>query len=118
MSDVLLLYLFTRLDSIEGLAWAIAVVGAMGAVVAIAIVGMLAEDGAELGTQLMLRWAKRLSVCAAIGAVVLVVVPNQKEAAIIVGGKMTIDAIRSPEAAEIGSAVKDAVLKKLKDAAK
>jgi hypothetical protein len=47
-----------------------------------------------------------------------VVVPTQKDMAIIVGGKFALDAARSPEGKEVRGLVYDAIMKQLRESAK
>ena len=116
MNDVLLLYLFTRLDALATLFGVLAMVGAVvaGMCTLYAFIECYNEDDRKVPV----RFAKLAATCAICAGVLSALTPSTRDMAIIVGAKVTLDAIRSPEAAEISSAVKDAVLKKLREAAK
>ena len=111
MSEILLLYLWTRLDAIGALAVTSAGMLAFGWVIMAWLV--ICEDDQDLMPKFRVcSWVLSLAV------LVAVLVPSKTDLAIIVGGKIAIDAARSPEAAEIGSAVRDLVLRELREGAK
>ena len=119
MSDVLLLYLFTRLDAVQFVIVGVSTVCLLAAVVA--LLGWCVEVDIERRPGKIAAWkrcASRFGAAAACGFVLFAFVPSSKGMAIILGGKWTIDALRSPEAKEVGGLLMDAVKAKLKDAAK
>ena len=115
MSDVLLLYLFTRLDS-ANVALA---VGAFASLLGCALLGFyIAGTPPKEQLEKVLVWLNRMAAILVTLVCLLVLLPNQKEAAIIIGGKVALDAIRTPEAKEIGQDVLNVVRKTLKEASK
>lgn len=116
MSEVLLLYLFTRLDSAND---ALAV-GALASLLGCALLGfyIAAETLPKEKLEKALVWLNRMAAILVTLVCLLVLLPNQKEAAIIIGGKVALDAIRTPEAKEIGQDVLNVVRKTLKEASK
>lgn len=110
MGDLLLLYVWTRLDSVNlwsGLA--LLVVAAVGAMLGFV---RITEDD-----EVYDRHLRRCGWALAILLAVQLSVPTKRDMAIIVGGKFAIEAARSPEAKEIGSAVRDLVMRELRAAA-
>lgn len=114
MTDYLLLYLFTRLDSLR-----IVIVVATIALAVLQVLSFFAiSDGDGVGALKDNKtWGRSLIVSLFL-VMGIVAIPSSKDLAIIVGGKIAADAVRSPEAAEIGGLVYDAIRQKLKEAAK
>jgi len=110
MTDVLLLYLFTRVD-------VLVTVGIIGAVVTSVIGVAICVIHVSDYDEMYPHW-RRLAAALAAFVALAVVVPDQKSLAIIVGGKVALDAARSPEAQEIGGLVLDAIRSTLKEPAK
>jgi len=96
MSDVFLLYLFTRLDALQTFTWFASAVSA-GLVMIFAV--LISESKqAEIGRFRVSRnWA---AVVAVVMAAVHVMVPDKEDAAIIFGGALVAKAVRSDAAAE------------------
>lgn len=123
MSDILLLYLVTRAGAIGSLfgnvAIAILALGAFGLFVG----GMWINDfvSRDEVAAAWKRW-RRIAVCLAVMAATSgflgVAIPNNKDMAIIIGGKIALDAARSETGQEIGADVLAAVRAQLKAAAK
>lgn len=111
MNDVLLLYLFTRLDAIQ----VMFVVGAVSAGICGAGIWLYAFlDGNKEVKKFSARVIAPVFAVCVTGTVF---VPSSKDAAIIVGGKIALDAARSENGQEMAGAVYDAILAKLKEAA-
>ncbi len=123
MSDVWMLYLFTRLDSLQTGLGFVTFMGGVAFVLAIAFiwsyiaVEMRREDRAPAYKQLRIYGTLAVLAWMAVGLLYLLT-PSSKDMAVIVGGKVTLDAIRSPQAQEVGGLVLDVVREKLKDAGK
>lgn len=110
MSDVLLLYLFTRLDALIGL-------GAIGAVMAVVTgFGAMMFYSVE-HDEMYPHWRKHAAALAAFVALI-VITPSKSDMAIIVGGKIALDAARSDTGQEIAGEVVAAIRAQLKEAAK
>lgn len=110
MSDVLLLYLFTRLDALIGL-------GVLGAVMAVATgLAAMMFYGIE-NDEMYPHWRKHAVAMVAFVALV-VITPSKSDMAIIVGGKIALDAARSDTGQEIAGEVMAAIRAQLKEAAK
>lgn len=112
MSEVLMLYLFTRLDAVGVFAVIVAHIS-FGALALLSGVGFVEKNDE----------AKRIARVYAlpvfcVSAMLAVLVPSSKDLALIVGGKLAIDAARSEKGRELSSAVYDAVMAKLREAAK
>ena len=110
MNDILLLYLFTRVDVIQGLLIAIAILG--GAILLI--------SGLHFGFELKLvkwwsfvKW-KVLPIYVSV-LLVSVLVPSQKDLAIIVGGHYAIAAAKSETAEKIKNIIDLTLDKQLKE---
>lgn len=103
MSDVLLLYLFTRVDVLLAVCAFVVLIAVFG--IAVACIFRFDSWGDE-GWPVFFRPAV-IALCVA-GAVLLVV-PDQKSLAIMIGGKVAIDAARSPDAQEIGDLLVDRI---------
>lgn len=132
MSDVLLLYLFTRLDALGVALGLLEVLSLIWAVVLFIMamnyrnasadryhVSETKESAArknELAPTLLV-WAKRMGFAFALVLVGDVVLPKKNDMAIIVGGKIALDVSRSDTAKEIGAEVLDAIRAQLKKAA-
>ena len=123
MSDVWMLYLFTRLDSLQTGLGFVTFMGGVAFVLAIAFiwsyiaVEIRREDRAPAYKQLRIYGTLAVLAWMAVGLLYLLT-PSSKDMAVIVGGKVTLDAIRSPQAQEVGGLVLDVVREKLKDAGK
>lgn len=109
MSDVLLLYLFTRLD-------ALIVLGGIGVFLgAISLFGAFMYCSVEYDSPYP-HWRKHLAAIAAFVAV-LAVVPSKSDMAIIVGGKIALDAGRSETGQDVAGEVLEAIRAQLRRAA-
>ena len=109
MSEIVLLYLFTRVDVLQHAA---VVVTAFSLVVfGIATLAWYSEDmtrdlGKEAGNPYrrkadeMLRLRHTLRNVLIVSAVLAVFTPSQRDLAVIVGGKLLIDVAQSKEASE------------------
>lgn len=104
MSDVLLLYLFTRVDVL--LHFLGFVVGCSVFVIAFSCVVRYLDSFVEGEWPPFFRPAVAV-FCVSVA--LIVVVPNQKSLAFIIGGKVLVDAARSPETQEIGGLLLDRV---------
>lgn len=112
MIDIFLLYCWTRLDSIIFLGVFITI-----SAFVLSFVYMVAGNSSYTSKaeedafhEVKRRWFY-------IGIVVLVfsvLIPTKTDVAVIVGGKLTIDAIKSPTAQEVGSEVKRIIMNELK----
>jgi hypothetical protein len=110
MNDVLLLYLFTRVDTFIGMASTTLGIGSL--IYAFSIAFRKIEMDLP-------PWRPRMcGVIATCLLTIILFVPSQKDLAIIVGGKYALDAVRSPQAAELSGLVMDAVRATLKNATK
>lgn len=99
MNDVLLLYLFTRLNVLLAAAGVVIVVTAVGLVFA------CMERYVEWGSG---KWPKFLRPTLAafcVSAATVILVPDQRSLALMVGGKIALDAALSPDAQEISGLV-------------
>lgn len=140
MTDVLLLYLFTRLDIVVRLFSLVCVVAFVAFCVATFV--RLVARNEMASAQAMLdespapferdhrralaqhknthQLARRFSTCAgvvfALSLLVAVAVPSKQDFAIIVGGKIALDVGRSETAQEVGQEVLDAIRAQLKKA--
>ncbi len=112
MSDVFLLYLFMRLDAIRILAIVVFVLGLLFLVPSV----LHADDEGWVPGKLKL--VKRAAAVPIIAVIVSVGVPSKSEMAIIVGGKIALDAARTDTAREVGSEVLAAIRAQLKNSAK
>ena len=107
MNETLLLYLFTRVDVIHGAAIVLLILG--GA--ALFLWQMI--ERADTGKFPVIQLWKWVGLSALIAIVLLV--PRQKDLAVIIGGAYAIKAARPPEAKEIGGLVFDAIQNVLKE---
>lgn len=121
MSEILLLYLFTRVDAMRELA-VLAMVGFSLLTIAGSAGYLIAKYdrlcGSEALAGALRKPLKIVAVCACIAAAASVATPSQKDLAIIVGGSYVIEAARSDKAKEVGGLVYDAIVKQLKEASK
>lgn len=109
MTDVLLLYLFTRLNAL------ISLFGFLAVIAAISCLGAMFFYGIERD-ELYPHWRKHVAVF--IACITLVtVIPSKSDMAIIVGGKIALDVGRSETAQKVGQEVLDAIRAQLKRAA-
>lgn len=111
MSEYFLLYLFTRLDLV-GAAFCICGIF-LGAGAAAA--WMNSSIAADKATE---KIAKRLTIAAAACVFACLVIPSQKDVAMIVGGKLALDISRSQPVQDLASKIYNIVNKKLDEAAK
>lgn len=113
MTDILLLYLFTRLDVLTALLKVSLVIGVVagGGVLFFACMTASEQDDCSW----VKKYAPRGAVALILLAVLHVATPSSKDLAIIVGGKIAVDAIRSPQAQEMSQMVLEAVRKKLNE---
>ena len=110
MSEVFLLYLFTRLDAISGFL----TIGCFFSFV----IGFTAALMHAVEFEISPRLFKWMGVACVVFGLAAVFVPTQKDMAIIVGGKFAIDAARSPEGKQVRGLVYDAIMKQLRESAK
>lgn len=108
MTDVLLLYLFTRVNVLLVLATLAMVASAMMCF----FIPMYRDI--EFGERPSAKAIRAPLVGMAIAVSVLLLVPSKSDLAIIIGGKVALDAARSDEAKEIGGLVLDAVKRTLR----
>lgn len=114
MGEILLIYLWTRLHALTilcGLSVALALicvfVGAMN----------MSEYGDESdGHRRWTKFRNRAAIIALLMGMLVALIPSKQDVAIIVGGKLSLDAIRSPEAREIGGKVKELLYLELDNA--
>ena len=95
LMDILLLYLFTRLDAIQGLCAAAVLVGGCSAYFLIVFQHETGPEGK--------KWMKRTIVAAVMGGVCMVLVPTKKDAALILAGWGVIEIARSETAGRLAS---------------
>ena len=112
MSDVFLLYLFTRLDAFGAAMQMLAFVSAFAAFVL--TIGSLVEP--EDFPAKHMRNPVLAIFC--VSAFLALATPSKTDMAIIVGGKLAIDAARTPEAKELAGELYEAVMYQLKAAQK
>lgn len=110
MSDWMLLYAFTRLDALGALFGAASAACAAG-IWAGCMFGFVGNKPAGF------VWAKVAGVGLALSALLAAAIPSRADMAIIVGGKIALDASRTDTAKEIGGEVLDAIRAQLKKAA-
>ena len=130
MSDIVLLYLFTRLDTIGGIAF-VAMLGAGVTVVWSLVYSWGKRDMAEVwencpnapeyktriaAANAARRIIRPALIAWALAAGVVMVTPSKQDMAIIVGGKIALDASRTDTAKEISQEVLDAIRAQLKKA--
>lgn len=115
-TDIFLLYIWTRLDAVNGVAFGLMLVSGM----AVAICGvtyLMAVDSGYGSDDKSLPMAKRAvsiawKVC--VGSLaVLLVTPNSKDVVLIMGGSAVLEAARSEPAKRIASKSAEAVEKLL-----
>lgn len=109
MTDILLLYLFTRLDAL------IALSGFIAFASAVTCLGAMMFYGVERD-RLYPHWKKHVAIFVACIALTTAI-PSKSDMAIIVGGKIALDVGRSETAQEIGQEVVDAIRAQLRKAA-
>lgn len=116
MSDVLMLYLFTRLDIFVVGA---AIVGMMLGV-GILFLAVCIDDAKTFGetakASSMRRMQVRLLWASVIPMLVFIALPSKSDMAIIVGGKIALDASRTDTAKEVGQEVLNAIRAQLEKA--
>lgn len=111
MSEYFLLYLFSKLDTFQ----AFFVGGALlSTMVFIALLTDLEQENVQKNKPRIAFAKVAFFVC----VVLAVLVPNQKEAAMIVGGKMAIDIAKSEAVTDLSKKIFAVVNKKLDEAAK
>lgn len=106
--DVFLLYLFTRVDDLRGIATCFSLVGFIGGLsyVLFRAVLMVAGDefkpGERASMEAGLRAFKWPLIAVIVGVIaVKMIVPSQKDLAIIVGGKLAVEAATSDTAKKV-----------------
>ena len=107
MNEALLLYLFTRVDVIHGVAVILLIISSAGL-----LLWQMVEHADTGKFPKIQRW--KWMVLAVLFAITLLV-PRQKDLAIIIGGTYALEAARSPEAKELGGMVLDVVRAQLKE---
>lgn len=117
MSEIMLLYLFTRVDKI------IAIVGMLGGLFLIigfitAMTADCAYDITKAEKKSAFRRAKITALCAIPVFFLCALIPTQKDLSIIVGGKMAIDIARSEPVTDLAKKLYKLVDKKLDEATK
>jgi hypothetical protein len=133
MSDVLFLYLFTRLDVLSGILVALAIISGIFTV-CLCVWALVASNAdperwhsstykRQEERQLqrfptIVKWTKRLAAVFLCLLVFNVLIPGKKDMAIIVGGKFALDMARSDTAAEVGHEVLQAIRGQLREMAK
>ena len=110
MSDLFLLYLFTRLDILQGLFTFFTVVLGIVNVVLTAVV--LFEGINSPTVRGRLRWLWIGFVVAVLGTAAI---PSKADMAVIVGGKFAIDIARSDKAAVLGNALYQWALEQIQE---
>ena len=110
MTDILFLYLFTRLDAL------ISLFGFLAFIAVISCLGAMFFYGIERD-ELYPHWRKHVAIFIACMTLVTVI-PSKSDMAIIVGGKIALDAARSDTGQEIAGEVMAAIRAQLKEAAK
>lgn len=112
MNEIFLLYIWTRLDSVTGMLWVVFI-----ATIIVALSGLVVwwlnagiyDDTGKKGKEV----TKRVAPYLAIIAVLIVVVPTQKDVAIIAGGWLVKQAASSEFAQEIGAKTYSVIMGKL-----
>lgn len=121
MNDLLLLYLFTRLDALQGLLIAAIVVVILLSVFLFmfgAENGFFAYDHEGKEKAAFYRRAKYLAGMVSLCASMVVLIPSKQDAAIMVGGWYAIKAARSEQGQELAGEVLAAIRAQLREAAK
>lgn len=112
MNEIFLLYIWTRLGSVNGMLWVVfiatIIVALSGLVVWWFNAGIYDETG-EKGKEV----AKRATPYLALIAALVVVIPTQKDVAIIAGGWLVKQAASSEFAQEIGAKTYSVIMGKL-----
>jgi len=130
MSDLLMLYAFTRLDALRcSLALLCLITFILAIALALRAWYCACADPENVDSyyknetiraknqyEATHRWALRFVVGTAILTLSLIIIPSKTDVAIIVGGKIALDASRTPEARAIGRDVLDAIRAQLKRA--
>ena len=111
VSDVILLYLFTRLDSINAFFTIVAVVSGF---IGIGTIGL----GHLEGNKQSIAVAKKMLIVSAISGVLSILAPTKTDVAVIVGGKFAIDAGRSETGKALAADVLAAIRAQLESVAK
>lgn len=114
MSELFLLYLFTRLDDVRLFLVLFVLLSAF--VVFLCFVPFQLESDLTERPEYWAKVGKRWYVAGMVAAVAFVAVPSSNQLAVIVGGKFVIDAAKSDKAQELGGALYDAVMAQLKKA--
>lgn len=117
MSDILLLYAFTRLDALHSLLNGELLGFTLTVAFSLVVASALAPVEFKNSAPKMRKWGKGLLIVSAIGVALHALVPNRTDMAIIVGGKIALDVGRSETAKEIGNEVMGAVRATLRQAA-
>lgn len=112
MMDTFLLYLFTRLDVLTGTAIAMAI---FSAVALVPLIITYLTGGRDNNVIHFHRLIVKLFV---VSLSITIFLPNQRDMAIIVGGKFAIEAAKSETAKQLSSEVLTAIRAKLREATK
>lgn len=117
MSEILALYLFTRLDNIITLAGVIVIAGGMAAAWVAFFALCDSESYSEKSrerSKLLFKYAKRTGIAATIAALTTVLIPSQKDTMFIVAGIGVLEAAKTETAQRVaGKAV--AIVEKAMD---
>jgi hypothetical protein len=116
MNETLFLYLFTRLDVFLGAAKGAMFLCALVLFMLLRVAAIWGDDIEPVADKLKTgaKWTVRLFFA---GLLVVLILPSQRDMAIIVGGTLAIKAAQTPQAQELGGLVYEAVKKQLKKAA-
>lgn len=120
--EVFLVYLWLKLDSVIGAFTGVAIL--IGFATVIALFGTLIHYVEDLdGTSTWKNLAIKLAAAFVLVQAVVVFLPSSKDAAILVGTAIAVEAAKSPEGQKIGTLIRgkanellDAELKKLQPA--
>lgn len=125
MSDVMVLYLFTRVDALNGITSTWGVLFSLAAIGCILIkfgcrlfVDDTNRNDLEECAKRMTPWATWTVAAAAFFGILYVTVPTQRDMAIIVGGHMAVQAVRSETAQKVYAIVQDMLDEELAKIAK
>lgn len=95
--DVFLLYLWTRLDALQTVAFGAALCLAM------AIFAILMSEGDVLESDGGKKWVKRFVIVGFVGIFAVVIIPSKKDAALMLAGYSVIEIARSETAGRLAS---------------
>lgn len=125
MNDILLLYLFTRVDAVREALMAI-IFASCFAIPIMCVIGHALRDHNsydstdkktkdESSGKALQKWAKAISICFPFVALLLVLVPDRRDLAIIVGGHLTLEAVKSDTVQKVYTIVQDVLDEQLAD---